>query len=193
MFPREIETDRLRLERLCHDTVDVYEYYELWATAHPEVFEHLSATPFATVKEASDEIDDAETFWDDGHTATYLVRPKEGEAHAGVLAGRTSLDCEWDRGVGRLGIMLSRPFWGRGYSGERAGALLELAFERLHLSVVSVNHRDGNERSRRAIEKYVDEYGGQYDGVKRDARTPDEIEIHHRYSVTRAEYRDAVG
>ena len=80
--------------------------------------------------------------------------------------------------------MLFRSFWGRGYSGERAGALLELAFERLHLSVVSVNHRDGNERSRRASKKYVDEYGGQHDSVKRDAPTADEIEIHHRYPVT---------
>jgi len=123
MFPPQLETDRLRLERLGHDTVDVDEYYDLWATADPAVYEHLSATPFSTVKEAKDEIDAAEAYWADDDTATYLIRPKEGEPNAGDLTGRTSLDCSWERRIGDLGIMLAKPFWGRGYSGERAGAL----------------------------------------------------------------------
>jgi len=46
---------------------------------------------------------------------------------------------------------------------------MELAFERLNLGVVTASHADDNERSRRAIEKYIDEYGGQHDGINRSA------------------------
>nr|WP_259371248.1 GNAT family protein [Natranaeroarchaeum aerophilus] len=85
---------------------------------------------------------------------------------------------------------MRKPFWGRGYSGERAAAMIELAFDRLGLDLVAVPVQDGNERSRAAVERYVDELGGQYDGVVRNAtRRPDgEIIDHHRYTVTAEQY-----
>jgi len=66
---------------------------------------------------------------------------------------------------------------------------MELAFERLNLGVVTASHADDNERSRRAIEKYIDEYGGQHDGINRSAPKEGEIETYHQYSVTKTEYR----
>jgi len=109
------------------------------------------------------------------------------------LAGTTNLHVDWDRRSAELGIWLRKPFWGRGYSGERAAALLEVAFDRLDLDVVGSSHQDGNHRSRRAIEKYVAAFGGQYDGRLRDfAPTDGEVRDLHRYTVTREQYREAL-
>lgn len=33
MFPERIETDRLVLERLCHETLDVFEFYRICSDA----------------------------------------------------------------------------------------------------------------------------------------------------------------
>jgi len=86
--------------------------------------------------------------------------------------------------------MLRKPFWGRGYSGERAMALMKLAFDRLDLEIFSPAHFDGNENSRRAIEKYVDRVGGRYEGVLRNW-VPDGDEVHdlRRYSVSQEEWQ----
>ncbi len=36
MFPERIETDRLVLERLCHETLDVFEFYRVCSDADSE-------------------------------------------------------------------------------------------------------------------------------------------------------------
>ena len=104
--------------------------------------------------------------------------------------------CEsWDRRTGTLGTWLRKPFWGRGYSGERAAALLELAFGYLDLELVSAGYLSGNENSRRAIEKYVERFGGRYDGILRNWVPMDgAVRDLHRYTVTREQWernRDA--
>jgi RimJ/RimL family protein N-acetyltransferase len=89
-------------------------------------------------------------------------------------------------------MWLRKPFWGRGYSGERAAALMELAFERLDLELVAVTHLVGNEKSRRAIEKYVEAHDGRHEGRlrNRDATGEDPRDL-HRYTVSAEEYRDS--
>ena len=69
-------------------------------------------------------------------------------------------------------------------------ALTELAFNRLDLELVAIGYEEGNERSQRAVEKFIDVVGGQYDGVLRNW-TPigDEIADHHRYTVTQGQYQ----
>ena len=58
---------------------------------------------------------------------------------------------------------------------------------------MAIVHEDGNEKSERAIEEFVETAGGQYNGVLRN-RTPlyDEITDHHRYTVTREQYQQTV-
>lgn len=193
MFPETIETERLRLERFCHETVDLFELYEGFAAGlEPDVetvFEHVPQTPYRTPKDAAEMIEDAERRWEEVEGAEYVVRPREGEAGAGELAGLTTLSTEWDRRTGRLGLILRKPFWGRGYSGERAAALMEVAFDRLDLELVTAGHNDGNERSKRAIERYIEAHGGQYDGVLRNwVPMDDEVADLHRYTVTREQW-----
>jgi RimJ/RimL family protein N-acetyltransferase len=205
MFPERIETDRLLLERRSREYVDVFEYYEAFAagSADDAVFEHVPQDPFRTVNEARDDLVTAEERWEDGEVAAYVVRPREGEDGAerssamgssgqrprdgaGEIAGRTRLRCQWERRTGQLGLILRKPFWGRGYSAERAAALIDLAFDRLDLEIVTTDHNDGNERSKRAIEKYVERFEGQYDGVLRNWIPMGEaVADCHRYTITR--------
>jgi ribosomal-protein-alanine N-acetyltransferase len=191
LFPATIETERLRLRQLDRETVDTLDLYEI--TGRSETIEeetrYLTLDPHDTPKETRDMVVETTDAWGDGEAAHYAVFPREGEDGAGEIAGTTSLACLWDRREARPGIMLRKPFWGRGYSGERAMALMKLAFDRLDLEIFSPAHFDGNENSRRAIEKYVGRVGGQYEGVLRNW-VPDGDEIHdlHRYSVSRAEW-----
>lgn len=192
MFPVAIETERLRLERLDHEHVDPFELYAV--TSAPEMAEVWRYTPFdphQTVQDAAEYVDDAVERWDGAESADYAIRPREGEDGAGEFAGSGFLNTEWDRRTGRLGIWLAKPFWGRGYSEERATALLALAFDRLDLDVVAVTHNVENEKSRRAVEKYVDRFGGRREGVLRNyvtygAAVSDEV----RYTISREEWRE---
>lgn len=203
LYPTIVETDRLRFERLCHDRVDVFEYYDVVGDADvlEGVTEFMPWDVHANPKESFDYVDRAEEQWNEGERATWLIRLREGEdgtsaAHAaedggGEIAGQTGLGTKWDRRLATLGIWLRKPFWGRGYSGERAAALMHVAFEHLDLGMVSVNHCVGNEQSERAIEKYVDRFGGRREGTLRnylafEGGPRDAV----RYTVSRAEFRE---
>ena len=191
MFPAELESERLRYERLSRDTVDVFELYAVLGN-NPDaeaVFEYLDVPPHRTVKETFEKIRRVESNVEDGTSAQYVIRPKEGEPHAGEIAGVTGIYPKWDRRVATLGIVLDKPFWGNGYAGERAATFLELAFDRLDLELVAVKYIDGNEQSKRAVERYVDRFGGRYEGLVRHSLAVEgEVYDCHRYSISREEY-----
>ncbi|WP_158056123.1 GNAT family N-acetyltransferase [Halorussus halophilus] len=195
LFPEHIETDRLVLEPLTTENVDVLAYYRLCSHQNPhieEITEFLSWEPHETPKETLEFVESREDAWHAGEDATYVVRPKGGEDGAGEIAGAAGLHPHWGRRTATLGTWLRKPFWGRGYSGERALALIEVAFERLDLEVVTVNHQTGNENSRRAIEKYVEQAGGQHEGLLRNGTMgPDGPVDCHRYSVTREQWEES--
>lgn len=191
MFPETIETDSLVLNQLCEKDVDTFDLYDLFAEGHEsaiEVFEYVPQEPYSTVKEARDQLVKAETAWEEADSAQYAIYTADD-----ALAGYTGLFLEWGRRTGRLGFILAKPYWGEGYAGECALALTELAFDRLDLELVAVGYEDGNERSKRAIEKFIDSVGGQYDGILR-YRTPigDKVAHHHRYTVTQEQYQQAI-
>ncbi len=197
LFPAEIETERLRLARLCHETVGLFEYYRHCSEHEPAIEEVTAYLPWSvheTVKETADYIDDLESKWEAGTRAEYVIRPKAGEPAAGEIAGSGGLIVDWETKTGYPAIWLRKPFWGRGYAGERAEAMIELAFDRLALDLVAIPVEDGNEKSRRAVEKYIHPYGGQYDGVVRNStvRPDGRIIDHHRYTITRTQYREAI-
>lgn len=196
LFPEQLETDRLQFDRLCHANVDIQEFHRICSNddAIGEVTQHVSWNPHKTIKETKDFIDAAEVGWKDGENASYLIRPDAGEDNTGEIAGSTGLGIDWERRTGTLGIWLRKPFWGRGYSGERAAALMDLAFEQLALEIVAVSHRPANEQSQRAVKKYVKAYGGQRDGIIRnglvdqDGTIADEV----RYTVAKEEYAESI-
>lgn len=195
LFPERIETDRLVLERLCRGNVGVDEFYRIASRHEPdieEITQYLTWNPHRTPEETRGFFDFAEEQWNEGTAAVYAIRPREGEGGAGELAGNCALTIDWERRTGELGTWLRKPFWGRGYSGERAAALADLAFDRLDLEVLAVSHDAGNGKSRRAIEKYVEGLGGQSDALVRNGMNKDGETIDkRRYTVTREQWRAA--
>jgi len=193
LFPAEMESERLRYERLHPASFDPWELYEHVATDAPhidEITEHVTWDPYEHPTEAFDWVEQCGEEFDSGEGATYALRPKDGE-RAGEFAGLGGVGVDWERQIGTLGTWLRKPLWGRGYSGERAARMLELAFDRLELDVVAVTHDPDNENSRRAIERYVDRFGGRKEGVIRnDIRIGGEPRDSVRYSIARDEWAE---
>ncbi|HKL28167.1 MAG TPA: GNAT family protein [Natrialbaceae archaeon] len=192
LFPETIETERLRLERLDRSTsvLEQYDYVNVEAPNVDEITEYMTWSPHETPNETREFLEGVTEGWENGERAEYAVLPREGEPRAGEYAGSAGIGIDWDRRTATLGMWLRKPFWGRGYSGERAAALMHLAFDRLDLEMVAVTHQVGNEKSRRAIEKYVDRFGGRREGRFRnfephlDGGAVDSV----RYTVSREEW-----
>ncbi|WP_323172424.1 GNAT family protein [Natrialba sp. PRR66] len=191
LFPTEMESERLRYERLHPDEFDAYELYEYVHAGAPgidEITKYVTWDPHQHPKEASDWVEHCGEQFEDGAAATYALRPTEGD-RADELAGFAGIHPDWDRRLAVFGAWLRKPFWGRGYSGERAARMLELAFDRLDLEVVTVAHDPANEKSRRAIEKYVERFGGRKEGrIRNDIIIDDEPRDSIRYSISRSEW-----
>jgi RimJ/RimL family protein N-acetyltransferase len=195
-IPERIETDRLRLDRL-DEAIDVQTLYE-YAGASETIDEetrYMSWTPHDHLKESADVRDSFREKWENLETASYAIFPHEGEEGAGEFAGTAGLGIDWEKQSGELGIWLRKPFWGRGYSAERANALAVVAFEQLDLDYLKVWANPENEKSNRAIRKYVERFGGRHEGLLRNQkldRNDEPVDVHH-YSISQAEWRDAVG
>ncbi len=198
LFPERVLTDRLRFEPLTRERVDVHEYYQVCSGQADDgdfetVTADLSWSPHEHPKETRAFLRSVEERFEAGEGAEYAVYPREGEDGAGEIAGATALRVDWSRRLVTFGVWLRRPFWGRGYSGERAAAFIEVVFEHLDLDVVAVTHVVGNEKSRRAIEKYVDAHGGRHEGRLRNFATDQDGRItdQRRYTIAREQYREA--
>ncbi|SDM48800.1 Protein N-acetyltransferase, RimJ/RimL family [Halogranum gelatinilyticum] len=197
LFPTYVESERLRYDPL-HESIDALDLYDYHRSGELDaVLQPLGETPHATPKETWDELDGVRERWDEGKKASYAITRKEdGGGAEGEFVGVAELWMEWDYSRTSLGTWIRKPFWGRGYAGERAGAMLVVAFECLDLALVDVGHEPGNEQSRRAIEKYVQQYGGQHDASVRnwlppgDSGGPRDLE---RYSISQKQWRANVG
>ncbi|QKY21422.1 GNAT family N-acetyltransferase [Halolamina sp. CBA1230] len=194
MFPAIIETERLRLEPRTPEYVDTFALYEHCKQGAPhidEITEYLPWEPHATPNETAEFLERGVEGREEREGIDYVIRPREGQEGADEIAGFGGLTLDWDTDSAELGTWLRKPFWGRGYSAERALALAELAFEQLDLELVAVTHDVDNEQSARAIEKYIERMGGRREGTLRNFHAGDPPVDVVRYSVTQSEYRDA--
>lgn len=192
LFPRTVETERLRLRAVSDDTVDARALYDLHGSVEGErLLSHRSSDPHRTLRESHEWIDEVVAAFESGETARYAVVPKGSEDGAGEFAGIAELLPQWDRGVAYLAIWLRERFWGRSYSGERAAALLQVAFDRLDLDQASIARHPDNGNSKRAIERYVERFGGRHDGRFRRMVAPDSGEPYDLvvYTIDRADWR----
>ncbi|WP_410764863.1 GNAT family N-acetyltransferase [Haloferax sp. DFSO60] len=191
MFPTAIESERLSYEPL-HESIDALDLYEYHRTGEmDEVMRPLGDKPHATPKETFDELTKSREAWDSSERASYAIRQKSDDEFVGV----SELWFEWEKRKLSFGTWIREPFWGRGYSAERAGAMLYVALELLDLELVSVGHEPENEQSKRAIEKYVDTYGGQYDGIMRNALPPGDFGGPRdllTYTISQEQWRESV-
>ncbi len=191
LFPETIETDRLRLEAAGPETVDVLELYGICSSdpGIDEVTEYVTWDPHDTPKETLEFLESVAEGREENERASYVVHPREGEDGAGEVAGMAGFGVDWDRQTATFGTWLRKRFWGRGYSGERAAAFMAVAFDRLDLDCVTVSAAADNDRSNRAIEKYVKAHGGRREGLLRNFVVIDgEPADCHRYTVSREEW-----
>jgi RimJ/RimL family protein N-acetyltransferase len=196
LFPETILTPRLRLELRTPENVDVYELYDICAADGGEAMDvvtrYLPWDPHETIKETHDFLRRGAEFGESADAVDYVIRPRADEDGAGEIAGFGGLNFDWDRRSAELGVWLRKPFWGRGYSGERATALAKLAFDRLDLELVEVAVHENNEKSRRAVRKYVERLGGRYDGRFRNRLlVGDDVADEYHFSVSREEWASA--
>ena len=186
MFPDRFQTERLRFEPFTTETIDPLELYEHTRSGggFADQMAYLSVDAHDTPYDAREYLRESESAWRKSTRANWAMFPVSDEPRAGEFAGVASLIPLWERRTARLGVWLLEPFWGRGYAGERAAALIEIAFDHLDFELVAAGHLDGNENSKRAIEKYVDCLGGTYDGVIRNCVALDgEVHDLHRYTI----------
>nr|WP_240148833.1 GNAT family protein [Halorubellus sp. JP-L1] len=191
MFADEILTERLRLVRESVAESDLGERYASLSTeaVDDDELAYVPVEPFEHLQDAREFVAQREERMKSGDAGTYVVRPRNGEPGAGEVAGEAELFAMWDERTAFMTFGLRKRFWGRGYSAERAAALLLLAFERLDLDLVSVTHLVENENSRRAIEKYVDRFGGERVGRFRKMHVVDGEPVDLlRYAITAADY-----
>ena len=195
MFPETIETDRLRLSVRSPENVDLDECYRICSSdpGIEAVTEYVTWDPHETKKETLEFLERGRERFEDGEAASYVIRPRDGENGAGEIAGFGGFGVDWETRTANLGTWLRKRFWGRGYSGERAAALVEVAFDDLDLDVVAVSHHPDNEKSQRAIEKYVDHLGGRREGRLRNTLAFADGTVHDevRYTISQAEWRGA--
>lgn len=192
LFPERIETHRLIFERISHENVNPFEFYEFvcrddWQAAASE---HMPWYLFERVDQVTKFIDQAEQEWADRDSARYLLQAKDEEAD---LIGLTDHSFEWDAKRAKSGIVLAKQYWGREYALERASALIELTFEQYDLEAYYTTCAADNDNSRRLIEKYIEKYGGCYEGLLRQysPRPNGNVTDQHRFSIVNREYENA--
>lgn len=196
LFPERIDTERLVIEAATTETLDPLDVYEHIRESAPhidEITEYVTWTPHETPKETEEFLETITEEREAGDGGTYVIRPKRDEAGAGEFAGLTGIAVDWDARTATFGAWLRKPFWGRGYSGERAAAFMDVAFDRLDLDAVVVTVHEGNEKSRKAVSRYVEAHGGRREGLLRNFEVDMDgsvVDV-HRYTVTQAEYRAA--
>jgi len=192
MFPTHTETERVELKRVSRESVDVDEFYYRFNTdgSHAKaVFDHIPDEPFETEKDVVEFLNRAARQWDDGETAVYAVSPKQSQDGSGALAGYAHLWLDWEHRKAELGLLLDKPFWGREYATEVYLQLTEIAFSLHGIDLVEIGHPVPNTNSRRSIEKFVDEAGGQFDGVVHNNEwCGDDLCDARRYSVSQADF-----
>lgn len=197
MFPSVFETDRLRFERLCEENLSPREYYDFCKRGRSTIeaeTRYVPWDPVQTVGEAAERLREFEAAWEHRERAEWLIKPKTGGNRVAAMAGTTGLICRWEQDLVTPALWLRKSYWGRGYSGERADALLHLAFDRLDAEVTAIVVHSENRKSYRAVGKYVERHGGRYEGVLRNHGGRYDAPVdHHRFSISRAEYERANG
>ena len=137
-----LETERLILREFREsDAEDLYEY------AHdPEVGPNAGWKPHESLDESRGVV---KNFIQSGEV--WAIEDKASHKVIGSIGlHKRERECEpFDR---ELGYVLSRDYWGRGLMTEAAGRIVQYAFDN-GMKTLLVSHFDGNDRSRRVIEK----------------------------------------
>lgn len=141
-----LRTERLTLRRLrLSDCQDMYEYSRL-----PEVTEYLLWHPHDNPDQTYRNLEAVQASYKRGQFYDWAVMLTETGKMVGTC-GFTSFDHE--HGRAEIGYVLSPCVWGQGIATEAVSAVMEFAFTELDINRVEAHYMEGNDRSRRVMEK----------------------------------------
>lgn len=174
----QLETPRLVLRKIePRDAADMYEYSCL-----DTVTKYLTWNPHKSEKETERYIKllgkkyEKGAFWDFG------VQFKENGKFIGTC-GFTSFDK--DENFAEIGYVLAPDYWGKGIAVEACNAVIKFGFAVFDVDRICARYIDGNDSSRRVMEKlgmsYVTTYKNSY-YIKNEYKTVIE------YAVTKKEF-----
>ena len=142
----QIETDRLILRRMLPtDAEDMHDY------AHrSDVTRHLTWNPHPSLMYTREYLGYVSAHYAAGDFFDWAVVERESGRMIGTC-GFTRFHCEAD--CAEIGYVIHPAFWGRGLATEAVGAVIRFGFQRLELNRIEAKFMEGNEASRRVMEK----------------------------------------
>lgn len=177
-IPEIIETERLILRPWREsDAPNLYEYAK-----DPDVGPSAGWKPHESLEESRQITD---MFISGGNGIVWAIEYKpEGKVIGSVgLHKRSRLKPAHDF---ELGYVLSKSYWNMGIMTEAASAVVRHAFSVIGAENLAVSHFDGNERSKRVIEKLGFTYIRKYE--KSYKRFDGEFMAEHVYTMNAAQY-----
>lgn len=188
-FPEKIVTDRLRFEPLT-DAVDPSDMFELYKrnSGTDRWFNTTMGLPetYQQARDLFESIDDLRAACDD---MFYVLFERDSNE---IVGQATIEDVDFHAGRCGIGIWLRKDQWGKGFSQERAEGLLYAIFTELEIDTVEIRVATENTPSIKAVEKYLSEFGGQYEGCLRNISPTPQLDIIDMYawSITAEEFFD---
>ena len=144
--PPVIETPDLILRLACR--ADIPEFQPYVALAEVSRFTSRIPHPY-TLSDAEDYIRMVEEIWDDSGALHCMIRRKSDSALIGMIA----LEPDGAPTVGEIGYWIAPPFWGQGYVGKAAQAMMRYGFEQAGFKEIRARVVAENSASLRVMEK----------------------------------------
>jgi len=154
----ELVTERLVLRKmLVRDTDDMYEY-----ARRADVTRYLTWSPHPDRTYTRDYLEYISTRYAAGEFYDWAVT----DAKTGKMIGTCGFTrFDYASNCGEVGYVLNPRYWGQEYALEALMAVLEFGFEILKLNRIEARHMEGNEASRRVMEKAGMTYEGTLRGL----------------------------
>ena len=142
----QLETERLILRRmLVSDAEDMFDY------AHrSDVTRHLTWDPHPDIQYTREYLAYISAHYAAGDFFDWAVVERASGRMIGTC-GFTRFHCEAD--CAEIGYVLHPSFWGRGIATEAVREVIRFGFQRLEVNRIEAKFMEGNEASRRVMEK----------------------------------------
>ena len=174
-----IETERLLLRKWTNeDAESLFEYAK-----NPNVGPMAGWPPHTSIEESREVITNVLQ-----GAECYAICEKENNTAIGTvelkLNGNSNMTDQDDEC--ELGYWLGEPFWGKGYMPEAAKSLLKRGFEELGMKKIWCGYYDGNNKSKRVLEKL----GFEYDHAERmPVPLLNEVRLAHATFITLEQWK----
>lgn len=153
-----LETERLRLRRmLVTDSTDMFEY-----SSDPKVTKYLTWYPHPDADYTHDYLEYIGTKYRTGDFYDWAITLRSNGKMIGTC-GFTRFNFTDDSA--EVGYVLNPAYWGQGIAPEALSAVLKFGFDKLSLNRMEAKYIDGNDASRRVMEKV----GMKYEGTLRSS------------------------